>query len=206
MFGKMIYDIHQNIPKQRMQFVFGNTSTASSCAADHLLINGKRCSRMQEMHQKEGKKAFLHNSCKAKLGIWNPSQPCNLSNKQSKKHCQKLNRLKDSRSRLNFSSKIWIKCQLQNLDQTFASMSWLNFSFRIFTIYWNLDQNLASKSWLKFTFGILTKLQYLYQASAFILAYQNYPSKIITWHWVTILVSQSHMIQVSKVLLSQSVS
>ena len=52
-----------------MQFVFGNTSTASWCAADHLLINGKRCSRMQQMHQKEGKKAFLHNSCKAKLGI-----------------------------------------------------------------------------------------------------------------------------------------
>ena len=42
--------------------------TASWCAADHLLINGKRC-RMQQMHQKEGKKAFLHNSCKAKLGI-----------------------------------------------------------------------------------------------------------------------------------------
>ena len=192
--------------KQRMQFVFGNTSTASSCTADHLLINGKRC-RMQGMHQKEGKKAFLHNSCKAKLGIWNPSQPCNLSNIQSKKHCQKLNRLKDSRSRLNFSSKIWIKCQLQNLDQTFASMSWLNFSFRIFTIY--------LKSWPKFSFKILIKIHlrnldqtsiYLYQASAFILAYQNYPSKIITWHWVTILVSQSHMIQVSKVLLSQSVS
>ena len=138
-----------SMTKQRMQFVFGNTSTASSCTADHLLINGKRC-RMQGMHQKEGKKAFLHNSCKAKLGIWNPSQPCNLSNIQSKKHCQKLNRLKDSRSRLNFSSKIWIKCQLQNLDQTFASMSWLNFSFRIFTIY--------LKSWSKFSFKILIKI------------------------------------------------
>ena len=108
--------------------------------------------------------------------FWNPSQPCNLSNKQSKKHCQRLNRPKDwvlspftnatafksyqkflhqssskgSRSRLNFSFKIWSKCQLQNLDQTFASMSWLNFSFRIYTIY--------LKSWPKFSFKILIKI------------------------------------------------
>ena len=75
-----------------------------------------------------------------------------------------------------------------------------------FQVRSQVGQNAASKSWPNFTFRILTKLQYLYQASAFILAYQNYPSKIINWHWVTILVSQSHMIQVSKALLSQSVS